>query len=85
MSLCQIHLQSTQDFSQDFWCLSLAVPLAQGFTQKAELMIFQLQRLGCVLGTILQTPMKMDEKTRELQPKTLRLSDEARDTSNRVF
>ena len=48
------------------------------FYSKAELMIFQLQRLGCVLGTILQTPMKMDEKTRELQPKTLRLSDEAR-------
>ena len=34
------------------------------FYSKAELMIFQLQRLGCVLGTILQTPMKMDEKTR---------------------
>jgi hypothetical protein len=30
------------------------------------------------LGAILQTTMKMDEKTRELQLKTLRLSDEAR-------
>ena len=33
---------------------------------------------GLRLTAILQTPMKMDENTRELQPKTLRLSDEAR-------
>ncbi|MDC3304214.1 YfjI family protein [Amylibacter sp.] len=39
---------------------------------------FSVAAFGLRLRTILQTPMKMDEKTRELQPKTLRLSDEAR-------
>ena len=39
---------------------------------------FLVAAFGLRLSTILQTPMKIDEKTRELHPKTLQLSDEAR-------
>jgi hypothetical protein len=48
------------------------------FHSKSRIDSFPVVAFGVRLGTILQTPMKMDENTRELQPKTLRLSDEAR-------
>ena len=48
------------------------------FHSKSQMDSSSIAAFGLRLGTILQTPMKMDEKTRELQPKTLRLSDEAR-------
>ena len=48
------------------------------FHAKSRIDSLPVAAFGLRLGAILQTPMKMDEKTRELQPKTLRLSDEAR-------
>ena len=48
------------------------------FHSKGQIDSFSIAAFGLRLGTILQIPMKMDENTRELQPKTLRLSAEAR-------
>ena len=48
------------------------------FHSKSRIDSLSVASFGLRLGTILQTPMAMDEKTKELQPITLRLSDEAR-------
>ena len=48
------------------------------FYSKSRIDDFSVAAFGLRLRAILQTPMKMNEKTGELQPKTLRLSDEAR-------